>query len=68
VTAKEKLHHLVDELSEQEADSAIELIVARHESGTVDAWGDLAKLHEATTAETLRRLAEQERAAGHAPW
>jgi hypothetical protein len=34
----------------------------------VDEWGDLSKLHEAATAETMRRLAEEESAAGHAPW
>lgn len=68
MTAKEKLHRLVEELSEQEADSAIELIVARQESDGIDAWGELAKLHEATTAETMRHLAEQERAVGHTRW
>ena len=68
MTAKEKLHRLVEELSEQEADSAIELIFARQEGGGVDAWGELAKLHEATTAETMRHLAESERVLGHAPW
>jgi hypothetical protein len=34
----------------------------------VDEWGDLSKLHEVSTAETMRRLAEEERKAGHKPW
>jgi len=29
---------------------------------TNDEWGDLSKLHEVSTAETMRRLAEEERA------
>ena len=31
-------------------------------------WGDLSKLVAATTAETLRRLDAEERAAGFDPW
>ena len=34
----------------------------------VDELGNLATLHEVSSAETLRRLAEEERAAGHKPW
>jgi hypothetical protein len=34
----------------------------------VDEWGGLSKLHEVSTAETMRRLAEEERKAGHKPW
>ena len=31
-------------------------------------WGDLSKLLEASSAETMRRLANEEQAAGHEPW
>jgi hypothetical protein len=29
---------------------------------------DVSKLHEARSAETMRRLANEEQAAGHEPW
>jgi hypothetical protein len=31
-------------------------------------WGDLSKLLEASSVETMRRLANEEQAAGHEPW
>jgi hypothetical protein len=37
-------------------------------SDAVDDWGDLSKLHEVSTAETMRPLAEEEQAPGHKPW
>lgn len=36
--------------------------------GATDEWGDLAKSNERTRRETLRRLDEEERAAGFDPW
>jgi hypothetical protein len=47
----------------EEIDARIEL-----SAQTPEPWGDLPKLVAATTAETLRRLDAQERAAGFAPW
>ena len=35
---------------------------------SVDEWGDLATVHEVTTAETMRRLSDEQRAAGQKPW
>jgi len=35
---------------------------------TVDEWADLSKLHDVAFGETMHRLAEEERAAGHEPW
>ena len=64
MTAKEKLHEKVETLSEQEA----ERMLAALEGETVDEWGSLSKLHEVAFGETMRRLAERERAAGHKPW
>lgn len=36
--------------------------------GTPDEWGDLEALNDALTDETLQRLDEEERRAGHKPW
>jgi hypothetical protein len=33
----------------------------------VDEWGDLTTLHYVTTADTMRRLADEERAVGRSP-
>jgi hypothetical protein len=68
VTAKEKLRRLVDELSEQEADSALELIASRRRRSNVDQWGDLDAMTDATTAAVMRSLDAEERAAGFKPW
>jgi hypothetical protein len=35
---------------------------------TADEWGSLSKLHEVAFGESMGRLAEAERAAGHKPW
>jgi hypothetical protein len=37
-------------------------------NGAVDGWGDLSKLHEVSSAETMRRLAKEGRAAAHEAW
>ena len=52
-------------LSEAEADEALRLLDA-HESE--DEWGSLSKVHEVAFGDSMRRLAESERAAGHEPW
>jgi hypothetical protein len=33
-----------------------------------DEWGELSRVHEVAFGETMKRLAEEERAAGHKPW
>jgi hypothetical protein len=63
MTAKEKLLERVMTLSEAEADEALRLLDARQ-----DEWGDLSKVHEVAFGDSMRRLAESERAAGHEPW
>jgi hypothetical protein len=65
VTAKEKLLERAPHWSEEQAERALR---AAEGEGTVDEWGDLSKLHEVSTAETMRRLGKEERAAGHEPW
>lgn len=65
VTAKEKLLERAPRWPEGQAVRALRAVEGDE---TVDEWGDLGKLHEATTAETVRRLSEQERAAGQTSW
>jgi hypothetical protein len=65
VTAKEKLMERAPHWTEEQAARALR---AAEGDETMDGWGDLGKLHDATTAETIRRLAEEERAAGQKPW
>lgn len=68
MTTREKAHRLLDELPETEVKPVLEFIVSRRKDREADEWGDVSKLHEVTTGETMRRLAEGERAAGHEPW
>lgn len=65
VTAKEKVLERAPHWTEDQAERALR---AAEGDDTVDEWGDLSKLHEVSTAETMGRLAEEERAAGHEPW
>jgi hypothetical protein len=69
VTTKERLHRLVDELSEREVDEAFEYIASRHESratpgDTIDEWGDLDAHMDAAMRGALRELDETEAAQG----
>lgn len=65
MTAKERLLERAPHWTEEQAERALR---AAEGDEALDGWGDLSKLHAASTAETMRRLAEQERAAGHKPW
>jgi hypothetical protein len=65
MTAKEKLLERVPHWTEEQAERALR---AAEGGDDVDAWGDLSKLHEASAAETMGRLAQEEQAAGHEPW
>lgn len=56
---------------EAEIDRAIEDGYTRMPQGgeyDIDEWGDLGKLVTALSAETFRRMEEDERAAGLEPW
>jgi hypothetical protein len=66
MTAKEKLLERVMTLSEAEADEALRLLDARRDEA--DEWGNQSKVHEIGFGDSMRRLAESERAAGHEPW
>jgi hypothetical protein len=65
MTAKERILERAPHWSEDQAERALR---AAEGEAAVDEWGDLSKLREVSTAETMRRLAEEERAAGHDPW
>lgn len=71
MTIKERLHKLVDELSEAEADDALRYVAARHEreevdpeaakpGDIVDEWGNLSALRRASSARKLSRLDQEE--------
>ncbi len=60
MTTKERLHRLVDELTEQDAAEMLRLISSQRDD--VDEWGSLSKWSEVLFKDTMRRLAEEERA------
>jgi hypothetical protein len=64
MTTKERLHKLVDALSEQEAAEAIQYVTSRRANGSVDEWGDLDAWSDAASRDTMRMLDEEEAAAG----
>lgn len=67
MTAKEKLLERVMTLSEAEADEVLRLLDARRDEA-IDAWGNPSKVHAVAFHDSMRRLAESERAAAHEPW
>ena len=67
MTAKEKLLERVMTLSEAEAEDALRLLDARRDEAENE-WGNLSRVDEFASGDSMRRLAESERAAGHAPW
>jgi hypothetical protein len=62
MTTRERLHKLVDELSEAEADKAYAYIASRREGTNADEWGDLDAFGKTLTGDAFRRLDEEERA------
>ena len=64
MTTKERLHQLVDELSEAEAGETLRFAAARHEGSNVDEWGDLDAHMDTAMLEAVRDIDEEERAAG----
>jgi hypothetical protein len=62
VTTKERLHKLVDELSESEAEDALKYAESRREGANIDEWGNLDSFGQALMGDSLRRLDEEERA------
>lgn len=68
MTAKEQLLQEAPGWSEHDAQIALRAVQREHSSDNGDEWGDLSKVHEVAFGETMKRLTEEERAAGHEPW
>lgn len=65
MTTKERLHKLVDELTEAEADDALRYVASRHErkdrpGDIIDEWGNLSAMTRASSRSMLKRLDEEE--------
>lgn len=58
MTTKERLHKLVDELSEQEAERALSLVEKEHEDPVIAALRDAPEEDEEITAEEEAAAAE----------
>jgi hypothetical protein len=69
VTTREKIHKLVDELPDSQLEPLADFIASRDRPGdVVDEWGNLSAMLRGSTARSMRRHDEQERAARHSPW
>ena len=67
MTAKELLLQEAPTWSEEQAERALR--AAHAEPGdTVDDWGNLSAMTRASTARAMRRMGEEEAAAGLDPW
>jgi hypothetical protein len=64
VTIRERAHMVLDELPESELEPVLEFIASRREGDIVDEWGNLSAMTRASTARAMRRLGEEEAAAG----
>ncbi|MGH2879473.1 MAG: hypothetical protein ACRDK4_07715 [Solirubrobacteraceae bacterium] len=64
MTAKERLHKLVDELSEAEADETLRFAAARRHGNLTDEWGNLDAWSDAASSDTMRMLDEEENSVG----
>jgi hypothetical protein len=68
MTTKERLHELVDELTDEEATRVLELVEREHEdplsravaNAPEDEWGDLNAQTDAAAGDLMARLDEEE--------
>ncbi len=68
MTTKERLHKLVDDLSEREAAATLEYAISRRENTDLEEWGDLDTQMDTAMRGSLRELDEEEHRAGFPPW
>ena len=68
MTAKEQLLQEAPGWSEHDAEIALRAVQREHGDDGADEWGDLSRLHDVAFGESMQRLANEERAAGHKPW
>ncbi len=67
MTTKDRLHKLVDELSEREADDALRYIAEQREDATIAAFRDAPEDDEPVTAADEGALAEVQADRAHVP-
>jgi hypothetical protein len=67
MTAKELLLERAPTLTEEQAQRAL-LAVDAMPGDIIDDWGNLSAMTRASTARAMRRMAEEEAAAGLEPW
>jgi hypothetical protein len=65
MNAKQKVLKLAPHWSEEQAERALRAVEGADAS---DDWGGIRKLHEVSATNVMRRLADEERVAGHEPW
>lgn len=68
MTAKEQLLAQVSGWSEHDAEVALNAVEREHAGRSVDEWGDLDAQTDALFVDSMKALAEEERAAGLGPW
>jgi hypothetical protein len=68
MTAKELLLQEAPGWSEHDAEVALRAVQRAHTGESADEWGSLSEVHDVAFGETMRRLDEEERAAGQKPW
>lgn len=68
MTAKELLLQEAPRWSEHDAKIALRAVQHAHAGDGADEWGNLSEVHDVAFGETMRRLGEEERAAGQEPW
>jgi hypothetical protein len=78
VTTREQIEAALDELPDSELVLVLRFIVSRGPNANdpeaawpgdiIDDWGNLSAMTRASSARLMRRLAEEEAAAGHDPW
>lgn len=68
MTAKEQLLREAPGWTEHHAEVALRAVRRQHAGDSADEWGDISEVHDRAFGETMQRLADEERAAGHEPW
>jgi hypothetical protein len=68
MTAKAQLLREAPGWSERDAEVALRAVRSEHAGDGADEWGVISKIHDGAFGEAMRRLAEEEHAAGQEPW
>jgi hypothetical protein len=68
MTAKEKVLVEAPSWSERDAEVALQAVEREHSGRVAEDWGDLDAQTDAFFADSMKDLAEEERAGGFGPW